>query len=373
MSLRSPTSGALQVGLLCAVIAISLATILARPLVQIGYVLDKWPAPRGALPVFDYEARVPLRRGDGAGTVGVAVHFWAPVRVGGTAQIYPLIVYAPGWGGTRNDNTVLAATLASHGFVVAAFDDVIHDPPELDVSAEDRGVRKTDLRLGDDAGRARTVGMFDARLALEARKASRLVDALVVNGAQDLVGVDIDPSRIGMIGASFGGATAVEAALTDRRFRAAINLDGWLRGRALTAVLEIPFMNFNSTRGAPDPAVLAAPNANAVQRFLAARNAETNDFIQRQMAARGDALDITIHGASHGDYTDELYDPQRWQQWRPWRRAMIAPARMHEITDAYIAAFLSAHLSGQAAPWLKQVPSRYGDVSIQLSRGRGLD
>jgi dienelactone hydrolase len=370
MSLRWRASSERLIGLVCAAVAVVLALVLVRPLVRIGYVLDRPPVPRGSHAVFDRETLVPLQRGDSTGTLDVAVHFWAPVRIKGTTQIYPLIVYAPGWGGTRNDNTALAATLASHGFVVAALDDVIHDPAALDANANDRAVRETDMQLGDETGRARSLGVFDPRLALEARKASRLLDSLLATGTRELVGVDIETSRIGMLGASFGGAAAVEAALADRRFRAVINLDGWLRGRALQNVLDIPFANFNSTRGAPEPAVLASPGATPVQRFLAARNGETSNFIARQMAARGDALDIAIAGASHGDYTDEVYDPQRWRQWRPWRREMIAPARMHEITDAYIAAFFGAHLSGKAAPLLKQAPSRYGEVSIRLGRGR---
>jgi hypothetical protein len=185
--------------------------------------------------------------------------------------------------------------------------------------------------------------------------------------------VDIDPRRIGMMGASFGGAAAVETALVDRRIRAAINLDGWVRGRALTAVLDVPFANFNSTRGAPDPNVLAAPNATAVQRFLATRNRETSDFITRQLAARSDALDIVINGASHGDYSNEVYDPHRWWDWRPWRRQMIAPRRMHEILDAHVAAFFGLHLSGRPAPWLTQTQSRFPEVSIRLGRGRGTE
>jgi dienelactone hydrolase len=370
MFFRSLISSTMLIGLLCAAVAVALAVGLARPLVQLGYVLDKTPAPRGAHVVFDREARVAVRRGDGAGTVDVAVHFWAPLRIEGASQVYPLVLYAPGWGGTRNDNTALAATLASHGFVVAAIDDVIHDPAELDTSTRDRHVRETVMQIGDEAQRARSVGTFNARLALEARKSSAVLDALLATGTLDVAGVDVDPRRVGMLGASFGGAAAVEAALADRRFRAVINLDGWLRGRALTAVLDVPFANFNSTRGVPDPAILSAANANAVQRFLAARNGETNDFIQRQIAARSDALDISIAGANHGDYTDEVYDPQRWQQWRPWRRQMIAPGRMHEVMDAYVAAFFGAHLGGRAAPWITQSPSRYREVSIRLGRGR---
>jgi dienelactone hydrolase len=370
VDLRWPTSEAVLVGLVCAAISVLLAVALARPLVQIGYVLDKRPLPRGPHAVVDREVRVPLRRGDGTGIVDVAVHFWSPARVDGSAQKYPLIVYAPGWGGTRNDNTFLAATVASHGFVVAALDDVVHDPAELDVAANDRVVRETELNLNDEAGRARTVGQFDARLGLGARKTSRLLDALLATGTRELAGVDIEPTRIGMMGGSIGGATSVEAALADKRIRAAINLDGWLRGRALTAVLDIPFANFNSTRGAPDPAVLMAPSANAVQRFLAARNAETNDFIARQMAARADAIDIAVAGASHGDYSDEVYDPHRWRQWRPWRWRMIAPRRMHEILDAYVAAFFGLHLSGRSAPLLTQVPARFTEASIRLGRGR---
>ena len=48
----------------------------------------------------------------------------------------------------------------------------------------------------------------------------------------------LDLSRVGMFGASLGGAGSAETMLADRRVRARVNLDGTFFGRVLTAGLD---------------------------------------------------------------------------------------------------------------------------------------
>ncbi len=368
MTLRSQLGPSLSIGIVFAALAIILGAWLSRPFVRLGYVAASIPEPRGAYPVTVHDIAVPLQRPDGRGTVDSAVRLWFPAQ--STGRSAALVIYLPVWGAKRGDSAAFAASLASHGFIVAGIDDIHNDPDTLDATPADATIRHTSLELSGDEGRARMIAGFDRRLSLQAAKVSAVLDALIAHPDLVPVAARFEPTRIGIAGASFGGGAAVETGLRDVRLRAVLNFDGWLRGKALTDTLAVPFANFNSTRGVPDQAVLAAPNAKPNYKFLAARNAETNAFIDRQLATRPDTIDVTIAGANHGDFTDEIYLPNRWMQWRPWRRTMIAPARMHTIMDAYAVVFFGAHLNGTSSKALSLNLPQFPEATIRLGRSR---
>ncbi len=373
MSAATASRAVLRSAFAWAVCTILLVALQLRPAVWLGYVVAGVPTPLGALTIADREIALPLAQSDGAGPIEVRIHVWHPTPSPPTPHArYPLIVYAPVWGETRLDNTALLASLSSHGFVVVAIDDIHLDPAALDKTPADTDVRHTLFDFTSDQSRTRMLAAFDRRMALQALKISHTLDALIAVSFQLPAAAAFNPRQIGIIGASFGGASAVEAGLSDARIRAVVNLDGWLRGKASAKTLDIPFANFNSTRGTLDQVASEASDANPNQKFIAARNQETTGIIERQLAARGDALDITITGASHSDFNNELYDAQRWRQWRPWQRTMIAPARLHEILDAHIFAFFAAALARTetAAPQTALALTPYPEVTIRLGRSR---
>jgi dienelactone hydrolase len=368
MAAISQTRTVLLTAAIAALIALGLALWLLRPMARLGFVAFGPARPIGPLAVVDQDVTLPIPARSGGRTINVAIHVWYPVAAQG--QPYPLILYAPVWAAHRLDNRAFAAGLASHGYVVVAMDDVIYDPDAGDGSAEDAYARKTLLDFTSDAGRERMLSSFDRRLELNAAKASAILDVLVRDQSRLPKQAKFDPQRVGMAGASFGGATAVEVAGRDPRILAVANLDGWLRGRAQMQALPVALLNFNSTRGAPDPAARQRSDANPNHAFLAARSAETAQILSRELAAEQGAIDITIAGASHGDFNDELYDNLRWLQWRPWRSAMIAPEQMRRIVDTYTAAFFDVHLQGISAPLLSHNASRFPEAKIKLGRPR---
>ena len=196
-----------------------------HPFVWLGWVAAERPKPTGPARVSVADLMVPLPLPGGTGTAPVPLLFWYPTP---TPPNAPFVMYGPAWGGDRSDNVTLAAELASRGFVVAAYDDIARDPPELDASTEDAAVRKSQLEVDTDAGRARTLAVFDRRVALQAAKVVLLLDALERAPSVLPADVTISMQRVGMIGASFGGAAAAEVAQRDPRKRigAAVNLDG---------------------------------------------------------------------------------------------------------------------------------------------------
>ncbi len=373
MPLHSDTRAALAIALLATLVVAASGLWLLRPMVRLGLVATGPAQPTGPWPVGELDTAVALKTATSSQTADVAVHLWYPRHSQSAAPDAPrpaLVVYAPVWADKRTDNTAFTAALASQGFVVAAIDDIYNDPESLDASADDTRVRRTLLDFSGEDGRRRMITAFDRRLELSAAKVSSVLDALIANADRLPAAARFDPTRIGMAGASFGGATAVEAAARDTRIRAVLNLDGWLRGVAATRSLGVPLLNANSTRGMPDAAVLNAPDANPNHKFLAERSRETMAILERELNAPSGAVDITIAGASHGDYNNELYDQRRWMQWRPWRRTLIAPERQRLIVDAYATAFFARHLVGQPAPLLRQSPSPFPEVAIRLGPTR---
>jgi dienelactone hydrolase len=122
---------------------------------------------------------------------------------------HPLILFSHHSGGHRRAATYLCTHLSSHGYVVAALDHSEVVAPELagrnDESAEQKAARI-------DSWIANRVP--DIRFLLD-----RLLDAPAWESEMNL-----DPIRIGIVGHSFGGWTALAAPDVEPRIRAIVAL-----------------------------------------------------------------------------------------------------------------------------------------------------
>jgi dienelactone hydrolase len=243
----------------------------------------------------------------------------------------PLIVYAPSWNAGRNDNSFRAANLASHGYVVAAMDDIVHDP--AGVTGAEGPDRAATLDFASATSYAATRPLADARAAREARKASVVLDRLAGDAAWR---TRLDFAKIGFLGFSFGGAAASEAPWLEPRIKAVVNLDGWVFGEAARRGVKGPYLTLWSDFPVPFD-VAGSPQAEIDLM---------NDYIgfeARQMA-RPDKFGFMIAGLNHLDYCDRLV----WPAFEEFRepRALDRPA-MHGIIDAYILDFFGAYLLGR--------------------------
>lgn len=129
---------------------------------------------------------------------------------------HPLVLFSPGLGGVRTQNSAWAEELASHGFIVAAVD---HPYDSAAVVLDDGTVIRSSLRTtGDDA--------LDQQIADELAE-SRADDLIA---ALDQLQQHIATPRVVVAGHSIGGAAAIIAATNDDRFDAVISIDGLPRG-----------------------------------------------------------------------------------------------------------------------------------------------
>lgn len=125
------------------------------------------------------------------------------------AGTYPLIIFSHPSGGHRRAATFLCTHLSSHGYVVAALD-------HSEVVAVELARREGET---DEQKAARV----DAWIANRVPDVRFLLDHLLSGAAWDSE-VNLDVTRIGIVGHSFGGWTALAATAVEWRIRAVVAL-----------------------------------------------------------------------------------------------------------------------------------------------------
>ena len=122
---------------------------------------------------------------------------------------YPPIVFSHHSGGPRRMATFLCTHLSSHGYVVAALD---HSE-----------VVATELARRDGETDEQKTARADAVIASRVPDVRFLLDHLL-NGAAWDSEANLDPTRIGIVGHSFGGWTALAAPDVESRIQAVVAL-----------------------------------------------------------------------------------------------------------------------------------------------------
>ena len=135
---------------------------------------------------------------------------------------YPVLVLSHGITGMRQIHSALIEELASNGYVVAALDHaydcnltVFHDGTLADYRSDITGhpdsvqVRRKQLNTR----------VADIRFVLD--KLTEISEAPWFNGLMNL-------NKVGVLGHSFGGATAIQVSFEDDRFKSCLVLDSWL-------------------------------------------------------------------------------------------------------------------------------------------------
>lgn len=151
--------------------------------------------------------------------------FGAPVADG--AARFPVVLFSPGLGGVRTQNTAWAEELAANGYVVAALD---HPYDSAAVVLTDGRTINTEIASTgdddeDDKRAAETTRIRAADLSFVLTQLDRLDRGEI---AGPLTG-RLDTGRAAATGQSLGGGAALQAARQDSRFAAVINMDGYPR------------------------------------------------------------------------------------------------------------------------------------------------
>ncbi len=190
----------------------------------------------------------------------------------------PLLVYQPGWSGRANEAAPLAASLAEAGFTVAAVDYATAQPPAF---AAGLARLAEPMDLSSDAALARTVALGDWRAVLMAADSAALLDRA-------------HEAAAGILGWSFGGAVASEACRQDPRWKACLNMDGWMFGPAADSPPSQPYMLLSGDPYPAEPHPARDP-ASILDERDAAR--------LRARFARTGGIYAHLAGRKHDDFT----------------------------------------------------------------------
>ena len=249
----------------------------------------------------------------------VPAHFYYPDAEEG--ERFPLVVFSHGAFGYYQSNTSTYMELASNGYVVAALDHPHHAFFTEDTDGKkvivDMDFMNTALNLNISMGADKLYVLYTEWMALRTADMGFALDAVkaaaAAKAADDSWHVSdkeaanvlaalsmIDTERIGLMGHSMGGATAVELGRERSDVDAVIDLDGTMLGEytgvenGKLAVRDdpysVPVLEFNNWT-----------SYNEIKEYLAQGEVHPNAELIGHAAA---GFSTTIRDTEHMDFTD---------------------------------------------------------------------
>lgn len=242
---------------------------------------------------------------------------------------HAILIFSPAFGFTGALYTTLLEDLAAHGYVVASI-----DPTHEAFAVQFPGARLEKPRFRDSPD------LLDRSLSVRIADARFVLNRLTGLQRRGRFAGRLDLAHAGIFGHSIGGATAVNVLLADRRFRAAIDLDGSILGPVTGQPVDRPVMLVTSRRAyAEDP---------TLQRLWAHLKASR--------------VRIVVAGAGHYTFSDlAVFRPQFGASVPPGLQydstGTLPPERYLPAVRSLVGAFFDRYVRDRAAPMLQR-PSR---------------
>ncbi|CAL9354782.1 hypothetical protein SUDANB58_00536 [Streptomyces sp. enrichment culture] len=267
--------------------------------------------------------------------------FGAPVADRGGR--FPVVLFSPGSGGVRTQNTAWAEELASHGYLVAALDHP-YDSAAV-VLADGRTIRTRTASTGDGDEDGKAAVGWTAVRAADLGFVLTQLDRLDRGEIAGPLTGRLDTGRVAVTGHSMGGAAALQAARRDHRFDAVIDLDGYPHGPASPSLHQPALALTQAVTPATDPRYM--PRLTGALEFNTATSYR-----------------LTIPGAAHLTFMDgPLYLPPV-----PSAVGSLGRTGSPRVVAATTLAFLDATLRHKPVD-LPGVLSAYGDLSVHRPGG----
>lgn len=248
------------------------------------------------------------------------------------------MLFSPGSGGVRTQNTAWAEELASHGYVVAALDHP-YDSAAV-VLADGRTINTETASTGDPDQDDELAAGWTAVRAADLGFVLTQLDSLDRGEIAGPLNGRLDTGRVAVAGHSMGGAAALQAARQDRRFDAVIDLDGYPHGPTSPSL------------GQPTLALTQAITPGTDPRYIP----RLTEVLESSAAT---SYRLTIPGAAHLTFMDgPLYLPPV-----PSIVGSLGRTESPRVVAAATLAFLDAILQGKPGDLAGVLPA-YGDLSV---------
>lgn len=260
------------------------------------------------------------------------MHVWIPDTV--QEQKYPLILFSHGLGKTYNGTsyTWLCKNIAEHGYVVVS---VSHPYACKPIQFFDGRVARYLFPESKYHSFNQEVEIWVDDMVCALNECTRYNAC-----AGDPLYNTIDLSRVGMIGHSLGGATAIQMCRRDSRVAVAINLDGPLCGANALVGFNKPLMFIFGSSGVSSNSFAGTMpmHYQVIWRYYFNKVwlPVLNTFIA---SLSSDVSVITIQGIVHDTFSDYAFSPDPVIQ--PW---LIDGAVAQTMIRDYVCDFFDCHL-----------------------------
>jgi predicted dienelactone hydrolase len=268
---------------------------------------------------------------------------------------YPLIIFSHSSGGNRRQSTFLCTHLSSHGYLVAALDHSEVVAAELARQRAETGEQKRARRQAWIASR-----VPDIRF---------LLDQLLEGAAWDSE-ANPDPARIGIVGHSFGGWTALAAPDVESRIRAVVALAPGGSSQPKPGILRVK-LSFSWGRDVP---TLYLVGENDVSLPLSGMY----EIFERTPATK---QMVVLRRADHMHFMDnveQLHETLRamaWPRelsWLPQEMQPIAQLCSGEQAHLFVRGLTLAHIDATLKQQEEAQRFLAGDVEAELAE-RGVE
>lgn len=241
----------------------------------------------------------------------LTVGFWYPEEEGK----YPLVVFSHGAFGVIESNYSTYTELASNGYVVASIGHPYHAMYVEDVNGKTTFVDMDFFKqVNTDNGgeyseeaERRQYELSKEWMELRSADMNFVLDTILEKTTVDGIGTEkvfslIDTDKIGLMGHSMGGATAVQLGREREDITAVIDLEGTMLGEYVG--FENGYEIYNKE---PYPIPVLDVNSQAVREDIETLETEhpdweyVNDYLGRNAV---DYREVIFNGAGHLNYTD---------------------------------------------------------------------
>lgn len=268
---------------------------------------------------------------------------------------FPLLFFSHGLGEPRSLYTALTQDLASHGYIVVCID---HPYGGITVLPDGRVLStKGDPDAGNAEATSKQVEAWakDVTFVLE-RMSSPATDPA------GRFATRIDPTRIGMLGHSLGGAAALETCRTDTRFKACADLDGAPFGKVTEEGVKRPTLIMRSGPIYSDADLAKRGRTRAQWEEMGRQGREMwGSLFQKSKGVP--VYSIKVNGTGHMSYSDAPFImPDAITR---FGGQIIEANRGYEIMSDYIRAFFAKYLDGKRSDLLDGAKSSYAEVIVE--------
>jgi predicted dienelactone hydrolase len=279
----------------------------------------------------------------------VYAHNIGDANISTRIQSYPVIILRSGVGSLATDYTTLAEDLASHGYIVVGVDAPYS--AVIVVFPDGRVVTRPEANDVENMPAEKQNTFVNKLLNLWTADTRFILDKLQKLNAESASGKfsgRLNLQAVGIMGHSFGGATAAQFCHDDNRCKAGINMDGIPFGNVVHEGLHQPFLVMSSDYGAELDSV-GASNIQSIYNHFPVNS----------------RLWVKIQGAQHFNFSDQalLNDPHIAKF-----TGMLGPIdgrRGLAIAAGYTRTFFDVYLKNASNNLLKNPSSVYPEIQFE--------